>query len=320
MPDDSAHGEIKMIPVDTTDGQVPEEDEWADFLTLNISGRDKVAYVLSFDTTSDYRLSGDSLPQADVPTGQLLRFRHVSSVVYPGVERDVWLYLPSQANGDRPVNLLVCLDGPLYFGPQVNATTVLDNLIYRQELPVTAGLFIAPGETGPGYPFYGGSDNRSIEYDSVASNFARFVDEELLPMVRSCVTLTDDPAGRAICGFSSGGAAAVTAGFLRPDLFGNAISHCGSFVNVRGAHQLPTMIRQTPRKSLRVWHQTGSRDLDIIFGNLQIANRDLAASLQYRRYDTAVTVCGTAAPSSPRLSDGSGAISPAWLTSTEPSA
>ena len=32
--------------------------------------------------------------------------------------------------------------------------------------------------------------------------------------------------------------------------------------------------------------QTGSRDVELIFGNLPIANQDLAAALRYRRYDT----------------------------------
>lgn len=276
----------ELVPVDTTDGQVSEAEELAEFMTLNISGQDKAAYVLADDQTSDYALSPDSLPQAGVPTGQLYRFRWTSHTVYPGVERNAWLYIPHAVAGHERVNLLVCQDGPYYFGPLVKATTVLDNLIHRREIPVTAGLFVAPGEVGPGYPFFGGHDNRSIEYDSVNGDYARFLVDELFPVVREHVDLTDDPAGRVICGLSSGGACALSAAFHRPDQFGNVIAHCGSFVNIRGAHNLPSMVRQTPRKPIRVWHQTGSRDVDLIFGNLQIANHDLAASLKYRRYDT----------------------------------
>jgi hypothetical protein len=55
-----------------------------------------------------------------------------------------------------------------------------------------------------------------------------------------------------------------TAWIHRPDQFGNVISHCGSFVNIRGAHQLPSLVRQAPRKPVRVWHKTGSRDVDVI--------------------------------------------------------
>jgi enterochelin esterase family protein len=277
---------VELVPVDTTDGQVDEAEEWAAFLSLNISGKDRAAYVLSDDRISDYTLGPDSLPQDGVPAGQLYRFRWTSHTVYPGVERNVWLYLPRGVADREGVNLLVCQDGPSYFGPLVNATAVLDNLIHRGEIPMTAGLFAAPGEVGPGLPIYGGSDNRSVEYDSVSGDYARFLVDELFSVVRQHVDLTDDPAGRAICGMSSGGACALTAAFHRPDEFGNVISHCGSFVNIRGAHSLPSMIRQTPRKPIRVWHQTGSRDVDVVFGSLPLANHDVAAALRYRRYDT----------------------------------
>ncbi len=278
--------DVEMRQVDTTDAQVSEEEEYAAFFTLNISGQDKVSYMQGWDRTSDYSLSPDSLPQEGVPAGRLLRFRWTSHTVYPGVERDAWLYLPQGVEEHDDVNLLVFQDGSSYFGPQVNATFVLDNLIHRREIPMTAALFVNPGEKGPGYPFYGGDDNRSLEYDTVNGDYARFLVEELFPVVRRHVQLTDDPAGRAICGFSSGGACAMTAGFHRPEDFGVVIAHCGSFIQIRGANQLPSMIRQTPRKPIKVWHQTGSRDVDVIFGNLQIANHDLAAALNYRRYDT----------------------------------
>merc|ERR1712048_1467665 len=43
--------------------------------------------------------------------------------------------------------------------------------------------------------------------------------------------ITDDPAGRAVQGVSSGGAAAFKMSFFRPDLFGITISYSGAFVN-----------------------------------------------------------------------------------------
>lgn len=276
----------ELEPVDLTHGQVDEAVEWDNFLKLNISGKDKAAFALSYDKNSDYSLCADSLPQPEVPTGQLYHFRWTSHTIYTGVSRSVWLYLPAGAEQADSVNLLVCQDGPDYFGPLVKATTVLDNLVHRGEIPMTVGLFVAPGEQGPGYPHFGGDHNRSIEYDLVNADYARFLDEELFPVVRARVALTSDPRGRVICGMSSGGACAVTAAFHRPDVFGNVISHCGSFVNIRGAHNLPSMIRQSPRKPIRVWHQTGSRDVDVIFGSIPIANQDMAAALKYRRYDS----------------------------------
>jgi enterochelin esterase family protein len=46
------------------------------------------------------------------------------------------------------------------------------------------------------------------------------------------------------------------------------------------------MVRRAPRKPIRVWHQSGKRDVDIIYGNIPIANQDLDAALTYRRYDS----------------------------------
>jgi enterochelin esterase-like enzyme len=273
--------------VDLTHGQVDWEEGLAAFLaTHNISGKDKAAYELAEDKVSDYRLSADSLAQPEVPGGKYYHFRWVSHTVYPGIVRSVYLYLPHGAEEAPSVNLLVCQDGPDYVGPQVCATTVLDNLIHKGEIPMTAGLFVCAGESGPGYPMFGGDHNRSIEYDVVNADYGRFLADELFPVVRTKIRLTDDPKGRVICGISSGGACALTAAFHHPEEFGNVISHCGSFINIRGAHALPSMFRQTPRKPIRIWHQTGARDVDVIFGNIPIANQDLHASLEYRRYDS----------------------------------
>lgn len=276
----------ELEPVDLSHLQSDWAHLNADFYNKHqISGKDLAAYELADDVVSDYRLSADSQPQPHVPEGSYYHFRWTGSTVYPGVERDVHLYLPHGAGEAESVNLLVCQDGLEYVGEQVRATVVLDNLIHRGEIPMTVGLFVSPGETGPGYPVFGGTDNRSIEYDTINGDYARFLVDELFPVVRSRVRLSGDPRGRVICGLSSGGAAAVNAAFWRPDEFGNVISHCGSFINVRGGHALPSMYRQSPRKPIRIWHQTGTRDVDVIFGNIIIANQDLAASLAYRRYD-----------------------------------
>ncbi len=45
------------------------------------------------------------------------------------------------------------------------------------------------------------------------------------------------------------------------------------------------MIRKTERKPMRVFLQTGAKDVDVIFGSWPIANQDLAAALAYRMYD-----------------------------------
>ena len=101
---------------------------------------------------------------------------------------------------------------------------------------------------------------------------------------RKTLAVSTDPARRAVCGLSSSGLAAFNVAWERPDAFGNVITHCGSFVDIRGGHAIIPAVRRHPRKPLRVFQQTGRHDLDIVFGHWLNANRDLAAALDYHGY------------------------------------
>ena len=177
---------------------------------------------------------------------------------------------------------MVFQDGGRYLGPEIDAPAVLDRLIAEGALPPTVAVFVDPGAQGPGLPIYGGRDNRSLEYDSVGDTYVRFLIEELLPEATEGLPISDDPTQRAIVGLSSGGACAFNAAWERPDAFGKVVSHCGSFVDIRGAHQLAQAVRHGPDKALKVFLQTGEHDLDIVFGDWVQANRTLASALAYR--------------------------------------
>jgi len=80
---------------------------------------------------------------------------------------------------------------------------------------------------------------RPIELRTVSDTYAKFLAYEVLPWVANHPQITakypnfrftDDPAGRASEGVSSGGAAAFKNAFLTPDLFGIAISYSGALV------------------------------------------------------------------------------------------
>ncbi len=232
-----------------------------------------------------YNLGPDSTAQEGVPRGDVTRHHWKNERFFPGTERDYWLYVPQQYDGARPACLMVFQDAEAYLGPEANVPVVFDNLIHRRHMPVTLGLFVSPGDKGPGTPLYGGSDNRSIEYDSLDDQYARFLTEELLPEIEKRYAVTDEPVGRAICGLSSGGICAFTVAWERPEAFSKVVSHCGSFVDVRGGHNYPPLIRKAEAKPIRVLLQTGENDLDIVFGNWPLANRQMAAALAYRRYD-----------------------------------
>jgi len=255
-----------------------------------ISRRDKTGFAASMSGAEPYTLGPDSLPQPGVPRGEVTQYHWRSEHIYPGTERDYWVYVPSQYNASQPACLMVFQDGELYLSPEVNVPTVFDNLIHQGAMPVTIGLFVRPGDKGPGTPIYGGSDNRSFEYDSLGDQYARFLIEELIPEIAKHYAIVADPAGRAICGISSGGICAFTAAWERPDAFSKVVSHCGSFADIRGGNMYPSLIRRTEPKPLRVFLQTGTRDLDVVFGNWPIANQDMAAALAYQGYDYQLVV------------------------------
>lgn len=226
----------------------------------------------------------------DVPAGRLIARRHRGVNVYPGVERGYTVYVPAQYDGQREAALVVFQDGTRYLGPEANAARVLDMLIAAGELPVTIALFVEPGETGPGLPLFGGGGNRSVEYDMADGDYARFLLDELLPEALAGYRVSNDPRQRAIAGLSSGGMCAFTAAWERPAAFGKVLSHCGSFVDIRGGHLCASRVRREEVRPLRVYLQTGEHDLNITFGHWLLANRQLAAALEYRGYDHLLVV------------------------------
>lgn len=250
-----------------------------------VPAKDRASIDASVSGGEPYALGPDSQPHDGVPRGTVTQHRWEASHIYPGIGRDYWLYVPQQYDGTQPACLMVFQDGYAYLGGQVNAPIVFDNLIQRGEMPVTAGLFVNAGDKGPGAPVYGGDTNRSVEYDSLDDRYTRLLIEELLPAIAPRVAITNDPASRAICGISSGGICAFTVAWHRPDVFGKVVSHCGSFADIRGGHNYPSMIRRAERKPIRVFLQSGSRDVDTIYGSWPLANRTMAAALAYRDYD-----------------------------------
>ncbi len=247
--------------------------------------KDRAAFAANMALDEPYTLGPDSFPQAGVPSGVVTKHHWISTSIYPGTQRDYWLYVPQQYDGTSPACLMVFQDGDQYLGPQVSTAVVFDNLIHKGEMPVTIGLFVDPGDIGPGHLVYGGTNNRSFEYDSLGDQYARFLIEELLPPIEQEYRIVQDANGRAICGMSSGGICAFTAAWERPDVFSKVVSHCGSFADMRDGHVYPTLIRKTAAKPLRVFLQTGARDLDIIAGSWPLSNQEVAAALAYREYD-----------------------------------
>lgn len=249
-----------------------------------------VLSISALAVDNDYVLGPDSQPQAGVPQGEVKKFTYTESKVFPGTTHDWALYIPKQYDGSKPACLTVFFDGSGYLKADGNirATVVMDNLIAKKDMPVTIGLFINPGVVKAAEAGQKDRSNRSFEYDSLGDANAKFVLDEMIPLVRAQgIKLTDDPSGWAACGLSSSGIAAFTLAWERPDKFRKVISWIGSFTNIRGGYVYPALIRKTkPQpKPIRVFLQDGSSDLDNLHGNWPLSNQDMAAALKFAGYD-----------------------------------
>lgn len=243
----------------------------------------------------EYRLGPDSMRKEGVPRGMVTKHTW-KSTIYAGTIREYYVYVPAlyDREGDEAAAVMVFQDGHAYVDEngQMRVPTVLDNLIAEGSMPVTIGIFVNPGWFADSLEKpqkwkapEGVRSNRAEEYDVLSGTYAAFLEQEILAQVGKEFRLTDDPEQRAICGMSSGGICAFTAAWERPDLFRKVLSHIGSFVNIRGGHAYPALVRKTEPKPLRVFLQDGSNDLDNKHGNWPLANQQMAAALTFANYD-----------------------------------
>lgn len=241
-----------------------------------------MVHVEHFDYTAD------SLPQPGVPQGRLEKFEWKASRVFPETEREVTVYLPPNFKPGEVTCLMVWQDGSRHADPtgSMRAPVVFDNLIHKKEMPRTVGVFIDPGRKLGQKPG-GKAGNRGFEYDSLGDAYARLLLEEILPEVekRYQTQFRPEPEAWAIAGGSSGGICSFTVAWERPDKFRKVLSWVGSFVDLRGGHVYPTLVRLHERKPVRVYLLDGENDLDNKFGNWPLANKQMAAALKYMNYD-----------------------------------
>ena len=216
---------------------------------------------------SQYRLGPDSLPQEGVPKGEIRGPFTLPSQAYPGTQHTYWVYVPAQYDPAVPAALMVYQDGQAFKDEKgdMRAQNVMDNLIYRREIPVMIGVFINPGrrpdQPEPTPRNWGDRDtNRPTEYNSLDDKYARVITEELMPALAKDYNISKDPEMHGIGGSSSGAIAAFTVAWERPDQFRKVLSNVGSFVNLRGGHVYPEKVLATEKKPIRVFLCDGRND------------------------------------------------------------
>lgn len=224
-------------------------------------------------------------------------------------ERKISVYVPAAYVDGTEAPILVIHDGPGRLDLVRNA---LDNLNISKNPKRKLPAFIAIAVEN------GGSDSKSsergLEYDTMSDRCARFINDEILPAVLNDakvkaaypkIAFTENPWGKAVMGCSSGGAAALTMGWFRPDLFRRLITYSGTFVDQQdddapeeakfplGAweyHSSMKLIENSERKPLRIFTHVSENDnragdAEETYHNWVMANERTADALKAKGYD-----------------------------------
>ncbi|MEO6569159.1 MAG: alpha/beta hydrolase-fold protein [Opitutaceae bacterium] len=214
-----------------------------------------------------YKLGPDSMPMEGVPKGKFTDAKIIPSQIFSGTQHTYYVYVPAQYDATKPAALMLFLDGQAMMAEPggIQGHNVLDNLIYRREIPVMLGVFMNPGRR-PDQPEPTPRDwgdrttNRSEEYNTPNDKFARVLVEELMPALQREYSISSDPDMRGIVGASSGAIAAFGAAWFRPNDFRKIASITGSFTNLRGGHIFPELVAESEKKPIRIFMQDGRND------------------------------------------------------------
>ncbi len=276
----------------------------------------------NFEIGPDYKIDPDLTDKGN-PKGKSFEFRMAlaDSKIFRGddatlekrkevrTERRIFVYVPAAYKDGTEAPILVMHDGPSNLKLVRNA---LDNLTISADPNRKLPAFIAISVENGGND--GKGSQRGLEYDTMSDRLARFINEEVLPAVLNNAEIkaaypnlkfTNDPWGRGAMGCSSGGAAALTMGWFRPDLFRRLITYSGTFVDQQdddapeesafplGAweyHSSMKLIENTETKPLRIFTHVSENDLrandpEETYHNWVMANERTAAALKAKGYD-----------------------------------
>ncbi|MCF7765642.1 MAG: enterobactin esterase [Verrucomicrobia bacterium] len=270
----------------------------------------------------DYELAMDLTDQGN-PKGRTFEFsmRLADSKIFRGDDptlepekkevrkaRRIHVYIPAAYDDGTKAPILVIHDGP---GQLTLVRHALDNLTITDNPERRLPAFIAIAVENGGND--GKNSQRGLEYDTMSDRLARFINEEVLPAVLNNpeikaaypgIAFTEDPWGRGVMGCSSGGAAALTMGWFRPDLFRRLITYSGTFVDQQdddapeeaiyplGAweyHSGLKLIENSEKKPLRIFthvseNDNRAKDPEETYHNWVMANERTAAALKARGY------------------------------------
>jgi enterochelin esterase-like enzyme len=270
----------------------------------------------------DYEVDPD-LKDKGNPKGQSFEFSMTlaDSKIFPGNDatldskkavrksRKIFVYVPAAYKEGTKAPLLIIFDGPGQMGQVRNA---LDNLTISKDAARSLPAFVVVAVENGGND--GKGSERGLEYDTMSDRHARFLNDEVLPAVLADekikaafpkLAFTADPWGKGVMGCSSGGAAALTAAWFRPDLFRRVVAYSGTFVDQQadnapdeakfplGAweyHSGMRLIERSEKKPLRIFTHVSendlrSKDAENTYHNWVMAGHRTAAALKAKGYE-----------------------------------
>jgi enterochelin esterase-like enzyme len=233
-----------------------------------------------------YKPGPDSQRKERVPKGVVSKYEWQSRL-YNNF-REYWVYVPAQYDSTRPAALMVFQDGHAYVSDSgdFRVPIVYDNLIYQKKLPVTICLFVNPGNNTKDYPgnrFR--ASNRADEYDVLDDRYATMLIDEIIPELKKKYNISNDPKMHGIGGLSSGAICAFTAAWEHPEYFQKVLSQIGSYTNIRGGNNYPSIIRKHKKKDIKIFMQDGSNDLNNEHGDWWLANLEMESALKFKGYE-----------------------------------
>jgi iron(III)-enterobactin esterase len=296
-PDASSEGSAFPIgdPGTTGDGDLTISPPYATQVDLADHGNPKgKSFHFTMDSSQSAVFKGDD-------TTLLAANQHTFM-------RGIDVYVPALYKDGTPAPVLVIQDGPGELGLVKNA---LDNLTISKDATRKLPVFVVVAVANGGGD--GKGSERGLEYDTMSERYARFVQTEVLPAVVADakvkaafpnLSFTDNPEGKATLGCSSGGAAAFSMGWFRPDLFHRLITYSGTLVAQQNStapeaamfpdgawdyHSALSLIANSPRKDLRVFlncneMDNGATSPETGHHNWVIANQRTAAALKAKGY------------------------------------